>query len=505
MEHLVLGFPRSSARDATRTTNKIGAEGLKGILDSIQRNAHTSMISLTLSGIALGPEAGKHLAKFLQHNKTMLHLDLSSNPLASEGVCALLPHCTGLRLLDIADTGCRGQLIHGQLCSMLQNTGNLAHLSLSHNVLEKRSWRRIARAASTCHSLVSLSLQATYMDTETITTLAESLIAAPLHTLTELDLSDNNLSQVEAATALAHAIARSCLQVLRLNRNPLGDQGMRELADALDPQVCGDGALQHLELRSCRIGTAGATNLFQCMLRNIHLKVLRLGDNYLDNSLDISLIEQLSHVQELQLSGNRLDHANLKVVAQACARNRRRAQDEEPFALRAEVHRLAYQEVMLADSRASVQADNVELAERKEDIERSQLKLEALRANELQRQERLQKDIADEEHSLEAQRELLLATQRELEKTAAEYNSLQRALQEKLRGSEGHLCDLQLKVARADQEFQAQKDQHPLDVQHAKDKKGCAIVETRHLREAAGKMRQKLRQLQETSLIDFRP
>merc|ERR1712151_1185513 len=122
----------------------------------------------------------------------------------------------------------------------------LTHLSLAQNPLETRPLRRIVRAAANCETLVSLSLECTSTDTEGVTALADALLAAPVQSLTELDLSDNQLSQVEAATALAHAVAKSVLQVLRLNRNALGDAGVRELADALDPQICAGGSLQHL-------------------------------------------------------------------------------------------------------------------------------------------------------------------------------------------------------------------------------------------------------------------
>ena len=49
----------------------------------------------------------------------------------------------------------------------------LAHLSLSINPLGARPLRRIARAAASCDSLVSLSLERTAMDTEAASTGAQ--------------------------------------------------------------------------------------------------------------------------------------------------------------------------------------------------------------------------------------------------------------------------------------------------------------------------------------------
>merc|ERR1719440_951899 len=244
----------------------------------------------------------------------------------------MLPHCAHLRVLNICDTGCRGELIHSQLCAMLNRSTGLMYLSLAQNPLETRPFRRISRALASCESLVSLNLECTSMDTEAVTVLADAMLATPVQSLTELDLSDNQLSQVEAAAALAHTIANTVLQVLRLNRNALGDAGIRQLADGLDSQACPGSTLQHLELSSCRIGTAGAGHLFSCLARNTTLRVLRIGDTFLEGALDIAVIERLTHITELNLTGNRLSHASMNRAAQTCARNRQRARDEGPFA-----------------------------------------------------------------------------------------------------------------------------------------------------------------------------
>ena len=187
------------------------------------------------------------------------------------------------------------------------------------------------------------------------------------------------------------------LQVLHLNRNALGDAGVRELADGLDAQMCPGSSLQHLELGSCRIGTAGAGHLFACLARNETLRVLRVNDNFLDSALDISLIERLTHVTELNLQGNRLSHASMNRAAQTCTRNKQRARDEAPFALRAEMHRLLFQESKLETTRKEIAEDDLELATRQDEIDRAALELEQLLSTEAALQEKLENQIALEE------------------------------------------------------------------------------------------------------------
>jgi len=318
-------------------------------------------------------------------------------------------------------------------------------------------------------------------------------------------LSDNQLSQVEAATSLAHAVARSVLQVLRLNRNALGDAGVRELADALDPQICPGGSLQHLELNSCRIGTPGASHLFLCLAQNEHLKTLRLGDNFLDNSLDIALVESLTRVQELALAGNRLSHGAMQRASQACARNRRRAKDEHPFALRAEMHRLLFQESKLAEARKRVAEDEAELRSRNGALDKTSQELNHLRATEADQQRITKRQIEAEETGLEERKKFLENTKIELEQSIIRYEELQQTLRAKLREGESLLCDLQVQAEQVDSAFARQKVEHPREVQNAKDSIKAAGQETKRLQEAAAEMRQQLKALQERSLIDFRP
>eukprot|EP00929_Paragymnodinium_shiwhaense_P038831 TRINITY_DN20466_c1_g1_i1.p1 TRINITY_DN20466_c1_g1~~TRINITY_DN20466_c1_g1_i1.p1 ORF type:complete len:685 (-),score=144.55 TRINITY_DN20466_c1_g1_i1:135-2189(-) len=455
LESLVLG-----ANEATQTgvrsgfrPNMLGIEGLKALCQALLRNPRASMTSLTLSNTSLSAEAGKHLATFLERNHTLLHLDVSSNPLSSDGVCALLPHCIRLRLLDVADTGCRGELIHSQLGLLLQKTARLCHLSLAHNCLETRPFRRIVRAVSLCESLVSLSLERTSLDTEAVTVMADMMLASPVQSLTELDLSDNNLAHSEAATALSHAMARSVLQVLRLNRNGFGDAGVRALADALDPRVCQSGSLQHLEMASCRIGVVGAAHLFISLEKNETLRSLRLVDNFLDATLDVGLIDKLSNLQELQLSGNRLSHSTLLRAAQVCQRNRRRARDAQPKALRAEVHRLLFEETKLSKAQDVLQQEETEAAADERDARMKEQELALFTQGKHDLQERLARDIDNESHQFRTEEKYLVDVKRELEAAVIHYDDQQHRLREKLRELEAKLVEVQRDEQQAELEL----------------------------------------------------
>jgi len=396
--------------------------------------------------------------------------------------------------------------VHPQLASLLQRTSSLTRLSLAHNPIEIRPLRRITRGVVACKSLVSLSLEGTSMGTEGITILVDALLAAPVQSLTELNVSNNSLSQLEAATALSHFIAKyTTLQILRLGQNALGDAGVLELAEALRPQNCPECSLQFLDLSRCRVGMAGAGHLMSCLAESDTLRVLRLGDNFLDDSLDMTLIDQLTSVHELQLAGNRLSHASLQHVAQITARNRHRTRDEEPSTLRSEVHRLLFQEAKLGKAREQVDRDEAEVARCQSATEAAQQQLQNLRQEERESQRQLSNRIEMEEIELSDRREMLENFKQRLTNASDGYAQRQQELRERLKGRERALTDLQVRADEAEFHFDRRRTEHPEEVENIKGRTVAAVEEAAHLKEQANNMRQQLKNYKEKTLIDFKP
>lgn len=511
LEILDLGAAEQTSRCAPRGVpqgrpNDFGTEGLQPLLAGLLRNPHRALTSLVLRNTALCPEAGRHLAAFLEQDRVLKHLDVSSNPLTSEGVHALLPKCMRLRWLSVANTGCRGELIHSQLNAMLQEAQELMHLSLSQNLLEARSLRRTARAVASCPALASLDLADSSLDAEGITILADALAEASVPTLTELDVSRNKLAQAPALEALARLAGSPVLQVLRLTGVAgLGDEGARELAGALDPMQSPEGSLERLELGSCQIGNIGAGHLLSSLAQNKSLLVLGLSNNYLDDGLDLSLLEKLTHLQEFQLNGSRLSRGARQRAAQVCARNRQRARDEVPSLLRNEMHSLLFQEQKLSWARKKVEEDENELKGRVEKSRENFSELQQLKNKEAQLTESLGSEIEQKEQDLEARREHLAATKRQLEETAAHFEAVQLKLRATLRQREQELVELQACSDELDKDFAYRATKHPIDVATVRGQIEAAEGEREHLRRAASEMRQQRKALQARSLLDLKP
>eukprot|EP00930_Biecheleria_cincta_P056684 TRINITY_DN42758_c0_g1_i1.p1 TRINITY_DN42758_c0_g1~~TRINITY_DN42758_c0_g1_i1.p1 ORF type:complete len:701 (-),score=135.34 TRINITY_DN42758_c0_g1_i1:47-2149(-) len=514
LEELILGEPRDgssftsppAAQKALRP-NLLGEAGLRVLLKSLSSNPMRALTSLVLCRTGLSAEAGSHLANFMEKDTLLTHLDVSCNPLSSEGICALLPMCTRLRLLDISDTGCRGEWIHSRLCSLLQEAPDLGHLSLAYNALETRPLRRMCRSLVTSTSLSSLNLAGTWMDADGVTALADALVHSKVHNVTDLDLSDNQFSEVEAVTALAHTIVGTGLRVLRLNRNALGDACISELADALNPQVCPPTgpALQQLELASCQIGLSGAKYLLQCIQHNETLMCLKLSDNYLDDSLDITLVESIEFLQDLRLDSNRLSRRFLSRAAQMCARNVQIMRDQVPRSLRKEVHRLLEQETKLEEARKKVGQDEAEIFVRISATSNLAEELRELRWS-------IRKATKQHDHRINSMEDALSSRRQYLERlkeTISEFAHKTEVdvgdLKDKLRKREKEMAEHQVQSDNIEKHLAQRQEEHPREVQDLRSKIEAALANTEQLRATGDEMRAQLLSLQQKSLIDFKP
>jgi len=330
------------------------------------------------------------------------------------------------------------------------------------------------------------------------------MLDAKVKSITELDLSENRLVLPEAMTAVAHLIAGSLLQVLRLNRNAMGDVGVQELANALDQEACPGCAQQHLELQSCRIGTAGASHLFMCLANNQSLRYLNLSDNFIDDKMDTALIEDLTYLHDLHLTGNRLSYSGVQAAEHMCLRNQQRTRDETPMILRAKMHQLLFQETKRSRYLAQVAEDEKVLAERYAAKEATLQELDQFLNLEAEIQRRLKCQIAQEDHALQSQYQAVARLNIELEETRERYMLAQQQLREKLASRERRLVDLQVESAELDAHFARRREEHPKEVERVKLRIETANREAECLNRLARETRATLQSLQEKTLINFK-
>lgn len=451
-----------------------------------------------------------------------------------------MPLCTRLKHLDISNTGCRGELIHSPLCELLRKTDSLETLSLAQNQMEGRAMRKVAFGIGKCQTLTSLSLRSTSLSTGGLAAFAEGLLSGAggqrgggspvahdrhhlgrsssrlgedhvmVSGLTYLDLSDNpGLSSLEAASAVAHIIANSKLEVLRLNRNPFEDAGVREIADALDPQLCPDTLLRSLELNSTRLGVPGASHLLACIARNPRLKQLKLCDNFLSSETQageaemISLLEELLHLEELQLTGNRLSHGVLHKVQAVCARNKKQCAEKEPSQLRGQIYDLLFQETKLREVVNQMQADENEIELHHLNVTECKEEARKTKRMEEEAQGKLMQEIEKEEKWLEMQEQTYARWEATLEETDLRYQKAKADLRENLEVKQKEMKDLVDEADRIEMEFEQRKKEHPILVKKLQEEAQAAAEEEDELLKKATEMRKQLKKLQDQNKIEF--
>ncbi|CAJ1388398.1 unnamed protein product [Effrenium voratum] len=510
LEHLALGEPSPAYSTvvslARPRPNYVTTEGLHSLLTGLARNAHRRLSALNLCRTALKADAGQVLADFLESDSVLTDLDVSCNALTSEGISTLLPACIKLQKLDISDTSCRGELIHAKLCDLLQKASGLSSLGVAFNSMEPRPLRRIARQIAAAPALQALNMACTAMETDGVVALADGLLNSQVSNLRELDLSENGICELEAAAYLARIVTGTELQTLRLNRNPLGDEGACELADALQDERClGGPALRVLELGSCRVGKMGATALAFALRENERLLSLRLSDNFLDDTLDITLIEALQTIQQLQLESNRLSHRSLARVAEVCARNRRRVRDKEPRALRQEIRRLKHEEVTLKEHKLQAAKDSAEVFVRLSAQNIAAEELRQLRLGIMKSARQTEQKVAAVEATLLERRKYLESVKEALTVTAKQNELAIAAKREALGDKENQLSDLQGRLRDLEAQLARRRAQHPKQVAEIREEISAALPKTEELKAKEEDLRRELKALQEKSLIGFKP
>jgi Ran GTPase-activating protein (RanGAP) involved in mRNA processing and transport len=140
--------------------------------------------------------------------------------------------------------------------------------------------------------------------------------------LRKLDLSDNNLDAGDAFILEEHLESCSALTCLRLDRNPLGNEGARMVFDAL--KKAPTKALQELHLVEIELKHEGVLKLAQSLPAWPALAVLDVTGNLIQNTgvaEIMATLPQCPSLTNLNLSSNAIDNFGAFALAEALERS----------------------------------------------------------------------------------------------------------------------------------------------------------------------------------------
>lgn len=256
----------------------LGPLGAKAIAKPLEGNTHIE--HLDLEGNCIGGEGAQHLAAVLRENCYISRLMLANNGLASEGlraVCKMMSENTTITDCNLAANGLKdsdGEEIH----RLIEKSKSLHVLDLNNNRLECGSakWIRDAMVNN-----VSLRF---------------------------LDLSWNGF-RLRSAQLFAEMIQENYgLKCLNLAMNGFGDEGAVMLGKALTQNQC----LEEINLQQNRISDSGARGIAKGLELNDTLRILRLGHNPITSEGSLPLLAALYRNDNTSLST--LDISNIVVT-----------------------------------------------------------------------------------------------------------------------------------------------------------------------------------------------
>ncbi|KAI4789300.1 hypothetical protein KUCAC02_035330, partial [Chaenocephalus aceratus] len=299
--------------------------------------------TLRLRDCSLSEISCSALASALKSNIHLRVLDLSLNALKDSGVelTESLLESPDCRLKTLSLWSCRlSEISCSALASALKSNIHLRDLDLSHNALQDsgvellrdllespdcrletlrlRGLQLVRRSAVLLWSqALKSNIHLRYLDLsenalqDSGVELLRDLLESPDCRLETLRLRDCSLSEI-SCSALASALKSNIhLRVLDLSQNALQDSGVELLRDLLESPDC---RLKTLRLRDCSLSEISCSALVSALKSNIHLRYLDLSENALQDS-GVELLRDLLESPDCRLETLRLRDCSLSEIS----------------------------------------------------------------------------------------------------------------------------------------------------------------------------------------------
>ncbi|XP_078594808.1 NLR family CARD domain-containing protein 4-like [Branchiostoma floridae x Branchiostoma japonicum] len=272
---------------------------LKYYLQNIQSSLLQKNVMLSLSG----EDGFQYLQQLFSSPILGLQLDLKlcynvqlGTPDQTTRLVSVLMNVPGLRALDLSDTG----LTPSMLQVLVQGFGHmplLKELDLSNNRdIGDAGMNVLESGLSSVPHLTVLRLKLVCMTVVGMKSLVPKM--RHLEELTELDISQNDISDTEMESVSAALLNFTAMQVLVLERIGISNTGMRKLI----PALCRSNTLIKLDIsRNINIGDPGLECIADILPQLTAIKVLLLRCTGISDRGISTLVQALPHLVQLQV------------------------------------------------------------------------------------------------------------------------------------------------------------------------------------------------------------
>ena len=270
----VIALAQALKTNKTLTTlnisyNKFDVEGANALAEALKTNR--TMMTLEIEHNNIGDEGTEALVEALKTNNILMTLNLSDNTIGDKGANALVEVLKTNNILKTLNLG--NNTIGDEATKALVDT-KLTKLYLYNNNISSEGAIALAEVLGKNKLLRTLDIGGNYnMGLEGIKAFAKALITNT--TLTELNLSDNKISD-EGGKALAEALKiNTTLTTLIILKNFISNEGAKAIAEVLKTNT----TLTKIDLGENHIGVEGVDALVNALKRNTTLTTLILYDN----------------------------------------------------------------------------------------------------------------------------------------------------------------------------------------------------------------------------------
>ena len=309
-----IGEANKRRLEMTITDENINSYSLQ-LFEGLQHNSALVRLDLSCTGLVATEDTAQALTKMLQVNRALTHLSLSINEKFSDSgaYCVFqgLQHNITLVHLNLSNTGLVATEDTAQaLTTMLHVNKTLTHLNLSNN--EKFSDTGaycVFQGLQHNTSLVHLNLRNTGLVATEDTAQALTTMIQDNKTLTHLDLS-RNWSFLESGAYFVFQGLQHNTSLVHLNLSSTGLVATEDTAQALTTMIQDNKTLTHLDLsRNWSFLESGAYFVFQGLQHNTSLVHLNLSSTGLvateDTAQALTTMFRVSKtIKHLDLSGN---------------------------------------------------------------------------------------------------------------------------------------------------------------------------------------------------------
>ncbi|XP_026109361.1 NACHT, LRR and PYD domains-containing protein 12-like [Carassius auratus] len=317
----VLKSNPSHLRELDLSGNNIENKGVKHLSDLLI-DLHCKMERLRFRGCDITDEGCSALTSALKSNPSHLReLDLSENKLGDSGFenisnLLMIPQCK-LEILALYKCSIKEKQCVFLTSALKSNPSHLRELDLSGNVLKHTRVNKLYDILKDSRlKLERLRLRYCAIKAEDCSALTSALKSNPSH-LRELALSGNELGQLGATNLCDILMNPQCkLEKLDLCRCSITEKQCLILTSALKSNP---SHLRELNLSVNQLGDSGVESLgvllgsSECKLEKIHLCGCRITEKHC-LILTSELCSNLSHLRELDLSGNKIENKGVQIL-----------------------------------------------------------------------------------------------------------------------------------------------------------------------------------------------